>query len=179
MLQKTPSKIEKFRNGENLHSIENLQDVEKLKNVKNVKDIKNAEGVERVVEAENFEDVEVEDVEVEDVEVEDIEFEDVEAIVRLLILFRVHTVVHSGDQGGPCKASFAKYISHQTKAQKLKFDLKDLPYEVSDTEVVALTKLTERSENAANTEVKVYTLVSRFEGRILSELSPRIAAKPL
>ena len=121
------------------------------------------------MEAENFEDVEVEDVEVEDVEVEDIE-----AIVRILRLFRVHTVVHSGDQGGPCKASFAKYISHQTKAQKLKFDLKDLPYEVSDTEVVAVTKLTKRSEDAADTEVKVSTLVSRSETRIVSELFPRL-----
>ena len=128
-----------------------------------------------IEEVEEFEDVEVE--EAEDVEVE--EAENVEAIVRVLRLFRVHTVVHSGDHGGPCKASFAKYISHQTKAQKLKFDLKDLPYEVSDTEVVAVTKLTERSEDAANTEVKVSTLVSRSEGRILSELYPRIAAKPL
>ena len=138
MLLESPCNVEKFSNSDNLQNIENFQDVEKLQNFENAKDIENAEGVEEVVEVENFEYVEVEDI------------EDIEAIVRLLRLFRVHTVVHSGDQGGPCKASFAKYISHQTKAQKLKFDLKDLPYEVSDTKLVAVTKLTERPEDASN-----------------------------
>ena len=38
-------------------------------------------------------------------------------MLRLLRLYRINTVVHSGDQGGPCKASFAELIPHQTEKQ--------------------------------------------------------------
>ena len=109
-MKKIPVNVEKFRNIENVDEFVNVKITSEILLIENP--CKCWEFFERWTSSDSWESWACWGI-LENEEVENIEVLK-KLMLKLLRLFRIHILLHSGYQGGPCKASFAEYISHQT-----------------------------------------------------------------